>query len=96
MPAVVMEAVTKTYRGRRGRPPHKALDDLDLVVESGGVHGFLGPNGSGKTTSIRVLLGLVSPDAGTLRLFDRPVPDSGVLIAWWVMPSGAGVLDGSA
>ena len=76
MPAVVMEAVTKTYRGRRGRPPHKALDDLDLVVESGGVHGFLGPNGSGKTTSIRVLLGLVSPDAGTLRLFDRPVPEA--------------------
>jgi ABC-2 type transport system ATP-binding protein len=76
MPAVVMEAVTKTYRGRRGRPPHKALDDLHLVVESGGVHGFLGPNGSGKTTSIRVLLGLVSPDSGTLRLFDRPVPEA--------------------
>ncbi len=76
MPAVVMEAVTKTYRGRRGRPPQKALDDLDLLVENGGVHGFLGPNGSGKTTSIRVLLGLVSADAGTARLFDRPVPDA--------------------
>jgi ABC-2 type transport system ATP-binding protein len=76
MPAVVMEAVTKTYRGRRGRPPQKALDNLDLLVENGGVHGFLGPNGSGKTTSIRVLLGLVSADAGTARLFDRPVPDA--------------------
>jgi ABC-type multidrug transport system ATPase subunit len=76
MPAVVMEAVTKTYRGRRGRPPQKALDELDLLVENGGVHGFLGPNGSGKTTSIRVLLGLVSADAGTARLFDRPVPDA--------------------
>ena len=76
MPAVVMEAVTKTYRGRRGRPPQKALDDLDLLVETGGVHGFLGPNGSGKTTSIRVLLGLVSADAGAARLFDRPVPDA--------------------
>ena len=76
MPAVVMEAVTKTYRGRRGRPPQKALDHLDLLVENGGVHGFLGPNGSGKTTSIRVLLGLVSADAGTARLFDRPVPDA--------------------
>jgi ABC-2 type transport system ATP-binding protein len=76
MPAVVMEAVTKTYRGRRGRPPQKALDNLDLLVETGGVHGFLGPNGSGKTTSIRVLLGLVSADAGTARLFDRPVPDA--------------------
>jgi ABC-2 type transport system ATP-binding protein len=76
MPAVVMEAVTKTYRGRRGRPPQKALDDLDLLVESGGVHGFLGPNGSGKTTSIRVLLGLVSADSGTARIFDRPVPQA--------------------
>jgi ABC-2 type transport system ATP-binding protein len=76
MPAVVMEGVTKTYRGRRGRPPQKALDDLDLLVESGGVHGFLGPNGSGKTTSIRVLLGLVSADSGTARIFDRPVPQA--------------------
>jgi ABC-2 type transport system ATP-binding protein len=76
MPAVQMQAVTKTYRARRGRPPQKALDDLDLLVETGGVHGFLGPNGSGKTTSIRVLLGLVSADAGTARLFDRPVPQA--------------------
>src|ERR671921_1387165 len=76
MPAVVMEGVTKTYRGRRGRPRQKALDDLDLLVESGGVHGFLGPNGSGKTTSIRVLLGLVAADSGTARIFDRPVPDA--------------------
>jgi ABC-2 type transport system ATP-binding protein len=76
MPAVVMEAVTKTYRGRRGRPPQKALDDMDLLVENGGVHGFLGPNGSGKTTSIRVLLGLVSADSGTARIFDRPVPQA--------------------
>jgi ABC-2 type transport system ATP-binding protein len=77
MPAVEMRAVSKTYRGRRGRPPQKALDGLDLTVPYGGVHGFLGPNGSGKTTTIRVLLGLVSPDsdAGTTRLLDLPVPD---------------------
>jgi ABC-2 type transport system ATP-binding protein len=76
MPAVVMEAVTKTYRGRRGRPPQKALDDMDLLVDTGGVHGFLGPNGSGKTTSIRVLLGLVTADSGTARIFDRSVPEA--------------------
>jgi ABC-2 type transport system ATP-binding protein len=73
VPAVDMHAVSKSY-ARRGRPPQKALDDLDLVVESGGVHGFLGPNGSGKTTTIRVLLGLVRADAGDVRLLDRPVP----------------------
>src|SRR3954454_18271817 len=75
MPAVQMTAVSKTYR-RRGRPPQKALDGLDLLVESGGVHGFLGPNGSGKTTTIRVLLGLIRADGGDVRLLDRPVPEA--------------------
>jgi len=53
-----------------------AVDHVDLTVARAQVYGFLGPNGSGKTTSIRVLLGLVSADAGTARLFDRPVPDA--------------------
>src|SRR4051812_13694756 len=69
-----MHAVSKTY-ARWRKPPQQALDSLDLVVESGGVHGFLGPNGSGKTTTIRVLLGLVRADSGTVRLLDRPVPE---------------------
>ena len=64
----------KTY-ARFRRPPEKALDGLDLLVEQGGVHGFLGPNGSGKTTTIRMLLGLVGSDGGQLRLFGRPVPE---------------------
>jgi ABC-2 type transport system ATP-binding protein len=45
-----------------------ALDGLDLALAAGEVHGFLGPNGSGKTTTIRVLLGLLRPDGGTTRL----------------------------
>jgi ABC-2 type transport system ATP-binding protein len=45
-----------------------ALDGLDLTVGEGEVHGFLGPNGSGKTTTIRILLGLLRSDAGTVRL----------------------------
>jgi ABC-2 type transport system ATP-binding protein len=73
VPAVELHAVSKSY-ARRGKSPQKALDDLHLVVGSGGVHGFLGPNGSGKTTTIRVLLGLVRADAGDVRLLDRPVP----------------------
>ena len=47
----------------------RALDGLDLAVRAGEVHGFLGPNGSGKTTTIRVLLGLLRPDAGRVSLF---------------------------
>jgi ABC-2 type transport system ATP-binding protein len=46
-----------------------ALDGLDLEVSQGEVHGFLGPNGSGKTTTIRILLGLIRADGGTARLF---------------------------
>jgi ABC-2 type transport system ATP-binding protein len=46
----------------------KALDGLDLSVAGGEVHGFLGPNGSGKTTTIRVLLGLLRPDSGQVRM----------------------------
>jgi len=46
----------------------KALDGLDLTVAKGEVHGFLGPNGSGKTTAIRVLLGLLRADGGEVRL----------------------------
>ena len=70
--AVVTGGLRKTYRGRRGR--QVAVENLDLAVPVGGVHGFLGPNGSGKTTTIRMLLGLVRADAGTMRIFGHPVP----------------------
>ena len=46
----------------------RALNGLDLEVETGEVHGFLGPNGAGKTTTIRILLGLLRLDAGTVSL----------------------------
>lgn len=63
----------KEFSGRAGT--RVAVDDLDLAVPRGGVHGFLGPNGSGKTTTIRMLLGLARPTAGTMALFGTPVPD---------------------
>ena len=63
----------KEFRSRRGGL-QVAVDDLDLAVPAGGVHGFLGPNGSGKTTTIRMLLGLAGATAGTMRLFGTPVP----------------------
>ncbi|WP_129336275.1 ABC transporter ATP-binding protein [Cellulomonas endophytica] len=72
--AITTRGLRKTYRTRRGR--HVAVDDLSLRVPVGGVHGFLGPNGSGKTTTIRMLLGLVRADSGHMRLFGRTVPDA--------------------
>ena len=51
-----------------------AVDGVDLDVPAGAVYGFLGPNGSGKTTTIRMALGLVRPTAGTVTLLGRPMP----------------------
>jgi ABC-2 type transport system ATP-binding protein len=72
---LVIEAsgLRKVFRNRRGAT-RVAVDGLDLAVAAGGVHGFLGPNGSGKTTTIRMLLGLAGATSGTMRLFGRPVP----------------------
>ena len=72
-PVIRTTGLRKTYVNRRGR--HVAVDGLDLAVPAGGVHGFLGPNGSGKTTTIRMVLGLARADAGEIRLFDVPVPE---------------------
>ncbi|MCU4186955.1 ABC transporter ATP-binding protein [Acidiferrimicrobium sp. IK] len=51
-----------------------AVDGVDLDVPAGSVYGFLGPNGSGKTTTIRMLLGLIEPSAGTWELLGRRMP----------------------
>ena len=53
----------------------RAVDGIDLAVPAGSVYGFLGPNGSGKTTTIRVLLGLVNPSAGAWQLLGYRMPD---------------------
>jgi ABC-2 type transport system ATP-binding protein len=60
---IALEGLVKTFG------PTRALDGLDLTVKDGEVHGFLGPNGSGKTTTIRVLLGLLRADSGRVSLF---------------------------
>ncbi len=51
----------------------RAVDGLDLDVPAGSIYGFLGPNGSGKTTTIRLLLGLLRPGAGSVRLLGQPL-----------------------
>ncbi|TQM32519.1 ABC transporter ATP-binding protein [Nocardia bhagyanarayanae] len=60
--AISITALTKSFGAA------KALDGLDLTVRTGEIHGFLGPNGSGKTTTIRILLGLLRADSGTVRM----------------------------
>ena len=67
--SVQTSGLRKTYRSV------PAVNSLNLEVPAAGVHGFLGPNGSGKTTTIRMLLGLIKADSGSMRIFDQPVPD---------------------
>jgi ABC-2 type transport system ATP-binding protein len=66
--------------------------DLALQVPTGSVFGFLGPNGSGKTTTIRMLLGLLVPDGGEVRLLGSPIPSA----SRDVLPSVGALIDGPA
>jgi ABC-type multidrug transport system ATPase subunit len=69
-----------------------AVDSVDLRVPVGAVYGFLGPNGSGKTTTIRMLLGLIGADAGTIELLGRPMPRA----AGEVLPRVGALIEGPA
>ena len=72
-----------------------AVRDLDLTVEDGEVYGFLGPNGAGKSTTIDMLLDLVRPTAGTVRVLGSDVATDGVAIRrrTGVLPDGFSVYD---
>ena len=66
--AIATHGLAKQYRGGQ-----LAVDSLDLTVPAGSVFGFLGPNGSGKTTTIRMLMGLIAPTAGQARVLGADV-----------------------
>lgn len=65
---IATSALTKRYGELR------AVDGVDLQVAAGDVYGFLGANGSGKTTTVRMLLGLVLPTSGSVEVLGRPMP----------------------
>ena len=62
--------VTKTFG------PHTAVDNLSLSVTEGSVYGFIGPNGSGKTTTLRMIMNILIPDSGEIRVFGAPLNQS--------------------
>ena len=68
-------ALTKVYRDFWGRQKVRALRALDLEVRQGEIFGLLGPNGSGKTTTIKLLLGLLFPTSGQALVFERDATD---------------------
>jgi ABC-2 type transport system ATP-binding protein len=74
--ALRIRGLSKAYLvGHLRRKPRPALKALDLDVERGEVFGFLGPNGSGKTTTLKLLMGLVFPDAGDAEILGYPIGD---------------------
>jgi ABC-2 type transport system ATP-binding protein len=85
--AVVTHGLTKRFRGGQ-----LAVDGLDMVVPRGSVYGFLGPNGSGKTTTIRMLLGLVFPTSGSHELLSTAMPAG----AARVLPRVGSLVEGPA
>jgi ABC-type multidrug transport system ATPase subunit len=80
------EALTKRFGGL------VAVDGLDLDVREGDLFGFLGPNGSGKTTTVRMLLGLVFATSGRIELLGRPMPR----FAGEVLPQVGSLVEGPA
>ncbi|HEV7238416.1 MAG TPA: ABC transporter ATP-binding protein [Thermoanaerobaculia bacterium] len=66
--AVYMEGVSKEY-------PHFTLADINLALPTGSIMGFIGANGAGKSTTIRILMGLVHPDRGTVRILGKAMPE---------------------
>jgi ABC-2 type transport system ATP-binding protein len=70
MDAIEIEQVTKTFGETT------AVDDLSLTVPQGSVYGFIGPNGSGKTTTMRMIVNIFYPDQGTIRVFGQTLSGS--------------------
>jgi len=63
---IEINQVTKQFHN------HLAVDRFDLSVPEGSIFGFIGPNGSGKTTTLRMILRIIEPDSGTIEVFGRP------------------------
>ncbi|WP_265521615.1 ABC transporter ATP-binding protein [Oerskovia flava] len=86
-PAVRTRGLTKRFRSGQ-----VAVDGIDLEVPHGAIYGFLGPNGSGKTTTLRMVLGLVSPTSGTTTLLGETMPGAGPR----VLPHVGALVEGPA
>ena len=74
-PVIQIRNLTKIYRDFWGRKKVQALNSLSLEVNKGEVFGLLGPNGSGKTTTMKLLLGLLFPTEGDISILGKPASD---------------------
>ncbi len=72
---IEVQNLTKIYRDFWGRKKVRALNSLSLNVKKGEIFGLLGPNGSGKTTTMKLLLGLLFPTEGEIKILGKPADD---------------------
>ncbi|HUU54203.1 MAG TPA: ABC transporter ATP-binding protein [Armatimonadota bacterium] len=87
------DGLTKVYRSLFTPVGVKAVDDLNLSVRRGETYSIVGPNGSGKTTTLKILLGLIFPTAGSATIFDKSIADLSVRGQIGFLPEDAYLYD---
>ncbi|MBQ8238036.1 MAG: ATP-binding cassette domain-containing protein [Oscillospiraceae bacterium] len=90
MNAIEIRNLSKSFRGLY------ALDDLNMTVPVGAIYGFIGENGSGKSTTMKLLCGHLVADGGEMKLFDKEYTDPGVRVRVGALIENAGCFPGSS
>ena len=90
MNAIEIRNLTKSFRGMH------AVDHLNMTVPVGAIYGFIGENGSGKSTTEKLICGHLVPDGGQIRLFGRDYTDPGVRVRVGALIENAGCFPGSS
>lgn len=90
MSAIEIKGLSKSFRGMY------AVDHLNMTVPAGSIYGFIGENGSGKSTTMKLLCGHLVPDEGKMNLFGRDYTDPGVRVRVGALIENAGCFPGSS
>ncbi|MCK4236192.1 MAG: ABC transporter ATP-binding protein [Candidatus Krumholzibacteria bacterium] len=86
MEVLKAEGIRKSFRGDLSLARREVLHGVTLEAWGEEILGFLGPNGSGKTTTIKIILGLIRPDSGDVTIFGRPVGDRSAMARIGYLP----------
>ena len=88
--AIEIRGLTKSFKGMY------ALNDLNMTVPIGSIYGFIGENGSGKSTTEKLICGLLVPDSGSIKLFGKDYTDPGVRVRVGALIENVGCFKGSS
>ena len=90
MNAIEINNLSKSFRTMY------AVDHLDMTVPAGAIYGFIGENGSGKSTTMKLICGHLVPDSGNIQLFGKDYTDPGVRVRVGALIENAGCFPGSS